>query len=81
MITKASRKCVCIFKRVFLVCQVSRRSMQDPIPLKQVVVLIELIILYRSTNSLMLLLSGVKLKSIINFFLHVRNTIKVNNLR
>ena len=55
--------------------------MQDPIPLKQVVLLVELIILYRSTNSLMLLLSGVKLKSIINFFLHVRNTIKVNNLR
>ena len=79
MITKASRNVFVFLSECFLF--VSRRSMQDPIPLKQVVVLIELIILYRSTNSLMLLLSGVKLKSIINFFLHVRNTIKVNNLR
>ena len=44
---------------------VIKGSIQDPLPLKQVVVLIKLIKLYRSTNSFMLLLYGVKLKSLI----------------
>ena len=59
MITKASFKCIIFLSEYFWF--VSKRSLQDPVPLKQVIVLIKLIKLYRSANSLMYLLSGVKL--------------------
>ena len=74
MITKASFNAFVFLNEYFWF--VSKRSMQDPVPLKQVVVLIKLIKLYRSTNSLMHLLSRVNYN-----LLPIRNTMKVNNLR
>ena len=79
MIIKVSFKCVCSLNKYFWFA--SKRSLQDPVPFKQEIVLIKLIKLYRSANFLGLLLSGLKIKISYYNLLFIRNTINGNNLR